>query len=453
MISDPAQYMAIALFVSFVLLIFTGYPVAWIMGGLAVLFTAISVFSDGYLDTFFGVDWGYSSIVVARIYAVMNNWVLVALPMFVFMGIMMDKSGIAEDLMTDLARLFGRVRGGIAITVVLIGVLLAASTGIIGASVVLLAILGVPMMLKHNYDASLACGVVCATGTLGILIPPSIMLVLMADQIRVSVGDLFMGAMLPGLMLGGLYAAFILTYAWLRPSVAPAPEDAQPVSFGLVLRVLKSTIPPATLIVAVLGSIFFGIATPTEASGVGALGATLLALLRNRLSLTALREVLQGTMKTTSYIFALFVGATAFSLVLRGFGGDALIEDSLTALPFGPSGVVVVVLLITFLLGFVLDWIEITLIILPLLAPVLLGLGVDLVWFAVLFAVCLQTSFITPPVGFALFYMKGVAPKGIDTMTIYKGIIPFMTIQLIGVALVFSFPKLATWLPTVAYGP
>ncbi|MCR9140209.1 MAG: TRAP transporter large permease subunit [Alphaproteobacteria bacterium] len=453
MISDPAQYMAIALFVSFVALIFTGYPVAWLMGGLAVAFTVISVLSDTYLDTFFGVDWGYSSIVVDRIYAVMNNWVLVALPMFVFMGIMMDKSGIAEDLMTDLAKLFGRVRGGLAITVVVIGVLLAASTGIIGAAVVLLAILGIPLMLKHNYDASLACGVVCATGTLGILIPPSIMLVLMADQIRISVGDLFMGAMLPGLMLGLLYGIFILVYAWLRPGVAPAPKDAEPVRLALVLNVLKSTIPPTLLIVAVLGSIFFGIATPTEASGVGALGATLLALVRKRLTFAGLRDVLQGTMKTTSYIFALFVGATAFALVLRGFGGDELIEDALTSLPFGPSGVVIVILFIAFLLGFVLDWIEITLILLPLIAPVLLDMDVNLVWFAVLFAVTLQTSFITPPVGFALFYMKGVAPKGVTTGTIYKGIIPFMTIQLIAVGLIFFFPSLATWLPAVAYGP
>jgi tripartite ATP-independent transporter DctM subunit len=453
MISDPAQYMAVALFVSFIVLIFTGYPVAWLMGGLAIAFTCMSVLSDTYLDTFFGVNWGYSSIMVARIYAVMNNWVLVALPMFVFMGIMMDKSGVAEDLMTDLTKLFGRVRGGLAITVVIIGVLLAASTGIIGAAVVLLAILGVPLMLKHGYDASLACGVVCATGTLGILIPPSIMLVLMADQIRVSVGDLFMGAMLPGLMLGLLYGTYILVYAWLRPSVAPAPKDGEAVTFWLVLKVIKSTLPPAGLIVAVLGSIFMGIATPTEASGVGALGAMLLALARGRLSLDGIRDVLRNTMKTTSYIFALFVGATAFSLVLRGFGGDALIEDSLMALPFGPNGVVIIVLLITFLLGFVLDWIEITLIVLPLLAPVLIGLDVNLVWFAVLFAVCLQTSFITPPVGFALFYMKGVAPKGIDTVTIYKGIIPFMVIQLIGVALVFAFPAIATWLPTIAYGP
>ncbi|MEM6903425.1 MAG: TRAP transporter large permease subunit [Pseudomonadota bacterium] len=453
MVSDPAQYMAIAMFVTFIFMIFSGYPVAWVMGGLAVLFTGISVASDTYQDTFFGVDWGYSSSVIARIYAVMNNWVLVALPMFVFMGIMMDKSGIAEDLMTDLAKLFGRVRGGLAVTVVVIGVLLAASTGIIGAAVVLLAILGIPLMLKNQYDPRLACGVVCATGTLGILIPPSIMLVLMADQIRVSVGDLFMGAVLPGLMLGGLYTLFILIYALLRKSAAPAPKDAEAVSLTLALRVLKSTLPPALLIVAVLGSIFMGVATPTEASGVGALGATLLALARRRLSFTGLRDVLKGTMKTTSYIFALFVGATAFALVLRGFGGDALIEDGLNALELSPSGVVLVILGVAFLLGFILDWIEITLILLPLIAPVLIGLDVDLVWFAILFAVTLQTSFITPPVGFALFYMKGVAPEGINTLTIYRGIIPFMMIQLLGVALIFFFPTLATWLPQVAYGP
>ena len=452
MITDPAQYMAIALFVAFIVLIFSGFPVAWLMGGLAIAFTVISVLSDTYLDTFFGVDWGYTRILVTRIYAVMNNWVLVALPMFVFMGIMLDKSGIAEDLMNDLTKLFGRVRGGLAVTVVIIGVLLAASTGIIGAAVVLLAILGIPLMLKHEYDAALACGVVCATGTLGILIPPSIMLVLMADQIRVSVGDLFMGALFPGLMLGGLYLVFILIYSWLRPGVAPAPKDAEPVSLRLVLNVFKSTIPPAALIVAVLGSIFFGIATPTEASGVGALGATLLALARRRLSWKGLNQVLQGTMKTTSYIFALFVGATAYSLVLRGFGGDELIENALMGLPFGPSGVVVIILIIAFFLGFFLDWIEITLIMLPLIAPVLLGMGVDLVWFAVMFAVCLQTSFITPPVGFALFYMKGVAPKGVDIQTVYKGVIPFIAIQLIGVLVVFYFPAIVTWLPKLAYG-
>lgn len=445
--------MAMALFASFIIFIFMGYPVAWLMGGLAILFTLIGVLSDAYLDTFFGLDWGYSSIVVTRIYAVMSNWVLVALPMFIFMGIMLDRSGIAEDLMTDLARLFGRLRGGIAISVVFIGVLLAASTGIIGAAVVLLSILGIPLMLKNNYMPEIACGVVCATGTLGILIPPSIMLVIMGDQIGISVGDLFMGAVFPGLLLGMLYTVYIIVCAWLIPSAAPAPVHAEPVTVRILLNVLRSTVPPALLIFAVLGSIFFGVATPTEASGVGALGATMLALARKRLSFSGLHEVIKKTSSTTAYIFALFVGATAFSLVLRGLGGDDIIEGVLTSLPFGENGIIMIILFSVFILGFFLDWIEITLIILPLIAPVINALGVDIVWFAVMFAVCLQTSFITPPVGFALFYMKGVAPKGITIVHVYKGIIPFVFIQLIAVYTVFNFPKIVTWLPELAYGP
>ncbi len=388
---------------------------------------------------------------VDRIYAVMSNWVLVALPMFIFMGIMLDRSGIAEDLMTDLARLFGRMRGGIAIAVVFIGVLLAASTGIIGASVVLLAILGIPLMLKNKYSPELSCGVVCATGTLGILIPPSIMLVMMGDQIGISVGDLFMGAVFPGLLLGILYTVYIISYAWFAPNVAPAPENAEPVTAKILLNVLRSTIPPALLIFAVLGSIFFGIATPTEASGVGALGATLLALMRGRLSWKGLNDIVQKTSRTTAYKFALFVGATAFSLVLRGLGGDEVIEGILTSLPFGTQGVVIIVLLSAFILGFFLDWIEITLIILPLIAPVISDLGVNIVWFTVMFAVCLQTSFITPPVGFALFYMKGVARKGITITQVYKGVIPFVILQLIAVWVVFQWPALVTWLPDIAY--
>jgi tripartite ATP-independent transporter DctM subunit len=447
------HFMAIALFFSFIALIFYGYPVAWTMGGLAILFTIISMLSDEYFDTFFGVDWQFASMVVYRLYGVMANWVLVALPMFIFMGIMLDKSGIAEDLMTDLSKLFGRTRGGLAISIVFIGVLLAASTGIIGAAVVLLTILGVPLMLKNDYSPDLACGVVCATGTLGILIPPSIMLVIMGDQVRISVGDLFMGAVFPGLLLGVLYTTFIIVYAWLKPSVAPLPKNVEPVSILIVIRVFKSIIPPAMLILAVLGSIFMGIATPTEASGVGALGAFLLAVSRGRLSFKDFKSVINKTTHTTSYIFALFVGATAFALILRGLGGDELIEGALTSLPFGPEGVVIVVLIIAFILGFFLDWIEITLIILPFLAPVMVKLDVDLVWFIVLFAVVLQTSFITPPVGFALFYVKGVAPQGVTIKNIYRGIIPFVILQIFAVAIVFSIPEIVTWLPNVAYGP
>jgi tripartite ATP-independent transporter DctM subunit len=308
-------------------------------------------------------------------------------------------------------------------------------------------------MLKNNYNKDLACGVVCATGTLGILIPPSIMLVIMGDQVRISVGDLFMGAVFPGLLLGLLYTIFIVGYAYLKPKVAPLPKDAENINLKIIFRVLKSIIPPALLIVAVLGSIFMGIATPTEASGVGALGASLLAIFRGRLSFEDLKHVIRKTTQTTAYIFALFVGATMFALILRGLGGDELIEGALKALPFGTNGVVIVVLLIAFILGFFLDWIEITLIILPFLAPVMVDLGVDLVWFIVMFAVVLQTSFITPPVGFALFYMRGVAPEGINIKNIYRGIIPFVALQLIAVTIVFNFPEIVTWLPKVAYGP
>jgi len=279
------------------------------------------------------------------------------------------------------------------------------------------------------------------------------MLVIMGDQVRISVGDLFMGAVFPGLLLGLLYTIFIVGYAYLKPKVAPLPKDAENINLKIIFRVLKSIIPPALLIVAVLGSIFMGIATPTEASGVGALGASLLAIFRGRLSFEDLKHVIRKTTQTTAYIFALFVGATMFALILRGLGGDELIEGALKALPFGTNGVVIVVLLIAFILGFFLDWIEITLIILPFLAPVMVDLGVDLVWFIVMFAVVLQTSFITPPVGFALFYMRGVAPEGINIKNIYRGIIPFVVLQLIAVTIVFNFPEIVTWLPKVAYGP
>jgi tripartite ATP-independent transporter DctM subunit len=408
---------------------------------------------DAQFDTFIGIDWNFVSIIVPRMWAVMTNWVLVALPMFVYMGLMLDRSGVAEDLMKNLSRLFGRVHGGLAVTVTFVGLLLAASTGIIGASVVLLSVLGIPMMMREGYSKELACGTVCSTGTLGILIPPSIMLVMMGDRIGISVGDLFLGALLPGLLLAGLYVAYILTQGFLRPHTAPIPADAEKVTLKIVLNVFVAVLPTAGLILAVLGSIFFGIATPTEASGVGALGATLLALSKGRLTVNVLREVGRETSKTTAFIFALLLGATAFSLVLRGLGGDEMIEGALLSLPFGPTGIVISILVVTFLLGFFLDWIELTLIILPLVAPVVASLGFDLIWFTVLFAVCLQTSFLTPPVGFALFYLKGVAPKGINLGHIYRGVIPFIIIQLIGLSIVFYFDSIVTWLPSAAYSP
>jgi len=439
------------MFVSFIGLILTGFPVAWVLGGLSILFTAIAIVLDIDLGFAIAVDWAYTSLSVNRVWDVMKNWVLVALPMFIFMGMMLERSGIASELMTNLTRVFGRVRGGLAIAVTIIGVLLAATTGIIGASVVLLALLGLPVMLKNGYKPELATGTVCAVGTLGILIPPSIMLVLMADRLAMPVGDLFLGAMVPGLILGALYIFYLLMVGRFGKNAAPVPDDAEPVSIAALLGVFRAVLAPFGLILAVLGSIFFGIATPTEAAGVGAFGAMLLAWQRKQLSNNVLTDVLQQTTTTTAFIFAIFVGATAFSLVLRGLGGDELIEGALLGLPFGPTGVVITILFVTFLLGFFLDWIEISLIILPLVAPVVQGLGFDLVWFTVMFAVCLQTSFLTPPVGFAIFYLKGVAPDNIDVRTIYRGVLPFILLQLLGLALIFIFKPLVTWLPSIAY--
>ena len=443
--------LSVLMFVAFIALIFTGFPVAWVLGGLAVLFTAIGIIAEIDFAVPLAMDWGYTALTVDRIWDVMNNWVLVALPMFIYMGLMLDRSGIARRLMNDFARLFGGVRGGMAITVVLIGMLLAASTGIIGASVVLLALLGLPQMLERGYAPTLAAGTVCATGTLGILIPPSIMLVLMADRMAMSVGDLFLGALFPGLLLGSLFVAYILGYAYLNPSAAPVPEDQEPVGVSLLLDVLVAILAPAGLIIAVLGSIFFGIATPTEAAGVGAFGATVLAWFNSQLSLSVLKSVLRETSRTTAYIFAIFIGAAAYSLVLRGLGGDALIADILHGLPFSATGIIIAILVFVFVLGFFLDWIEITLIVLPLVSPVVLTLGFDPVWFTVLFAVCLQTSFLTPPVGFAIFYMKGVAPPGLSVRTIYRGVVPFIFLQLIGLTCIFLWQDIVLWLPSQAY--
>ena len=446
------EWLAIAMFVLFIALIFTGFPVAWVLGGLAVLFTALAIVIEQDIGFYTGVDWAYSSLAVDRIWDIMHNWVLVALPMFILMGLLLDRSGVASDLMKSVARLFGRVPGGLAVTVTLIGLLLAATTGIIGASVVLLALLGLPVMLREGYRPEFAAGTVCAVGTLGILIPPSIMLVLMADRLAMSVGDLFLGALFPGILLGALYTVYIILYAQFRPQAAPRPAQPLPLDRSALFEVLRATFPAAGLILAVLGSIFFGIATPTEASGVGALGAALLAGSKGRLSWSVLQDVLRETTRTTGYIFGIFVGATAYSLVLRGLGGDALISNALLGLSLGPTGTVIAILAVTFLLGFVLDWIEITLIVLPLVAPVVSHLGFDLVWFTVLFAVCLQTSFLTPPVGFALFYLKGVAPRPIDVPTIYRGVVPFIGLQGAGIALIFIWPDLVTWLPEMAYG-
>ena len=447
------EILALAMFFAFILLVFTGFPVAWVLAGLAILFTAIAIVASVDFGMPIGIDWAYTSITVERVWNVMENWVMVALPMFIFMGLMLDRSGIASRLMSGFATLFRGINGGLAVSVVLIGVLLAATTGIIGASVVILALLGLPVMLEQNYNKSVAAGTVCAVGTLGILIPPSIMLVLMADRMAMSVGDLFLGAVMPGLLLSGLYVLYLLGHGLLKPADLPSSETRGSFDAAALVTLTKAVIPPAFLIFAVLGSIFLGFATPTEAAGVGAAGALILALVNGSLSKSILTDVVRETTRTTAFIFAILIGATAFSLVLRGLGGDELIERTLLGLPFGPTGVVITILLFTFLLGFFLDWIELTLIILPLVAPVVTSLGFDPVWFTVLFAVCLQTSFLTPPVGFAIFYLKGVAPPDIDAITIYRGVVPFIALQLLGLVAIFQWESLVTWLPSQAYGP
>jgi len=460
---DVNHILVVAMFISFIVLLFTGFPVAYVLAGIGVVFAFIGFLADSYFGSMTGLDFNTLGLVVNRIYKIMDNWILVALPMFIFMGIMLDKSGVAERLMGSMQALFGRVRGGLAITVTAIGIILAASTGIIGASVVLLAVMSLPTMIKQGYAMPLALGTIASAGTLGILIPPSIMLVIMADQMAISVGDLFMGAVIPGLMLGSMYILYIFITGLLNPQAAPVPDNAKPLDFKIVARVLIDILPTALLIFVVLGSIFAGIATPTEASGIGALGATLLAIYNKNFTFKVLKEVSIGTYGTTAYIFAIFIGATCFALVLRELGGDELIESFLTGLPFGPYGIIAFILLIIFFLGFFLDWIEITLIVLPLLAPVISALGLDidghgvvdnpeLVWFLILVAMALQTSFLTPPVGFALFYLKGVCPPSVKLSDIYKGVIPFILLQLTALVILLFWPQLVIWLPAITYG-
>ena len=462
---DAQNYLVLSMFLTFIALLFTGFPVAWVLAGVGITFGGVAWLTDNVMGwTMTGLDYNTLGLLVGRIFGIMDNWVLIALPMFIFMGLMLDKSGIAQRMMHSMQKLFGNVKGGLAVTVALIGIILAASTGIIGASVVLLGVMSLPVMLKQKYDKPLALGTIAASGCLGILIPPSIMLVIMGDQLSIPILDLFMGAVFPGLILGFLYIAYILVYCKIYPEKAPLAADHRETNLKDVLQALYDIIPPAGLILLVLGSIFMGIATVTEASGVGALGATLIALLFKRLNWKVLKDVVLNTMNTSAYIFAIFVGATIFALVLRECGGDELIESALMGLGFGPHGLIIFVLVLVFFLGFFLDWIEISLIILPLLAPVISalnlqinGFGVvdfpNLTWFALLVAVTLQTSFLTPPVGFALFYLKGVCPPGVTLLNIYRGVIPFIILQLVALVLVFLFPELVTWLPSKVFKP
>lgn len=435
-----------------------GFPVAFTLGGVALLFAglgiALGVFDAAFLEAF-----------PNRVFGIMGNETLLAVPLFVFMGVMLQRSKMAEDLLETVAAQFGRARGGLVFAVLVVGALLAASTGIVGATVVTLGLIALPTMLRHGYCPRLASGAVCASGTLGQIIPPSVVLVLLGDQLgsayqqaqlklgnfapqTVSVGDLFAGAVLPGLLLVVLYLVYAAWVAWRQPQRAPALDPAAlPQRSGAQL--LLAVIPPVLLIVCVLGSILFGYATPTEAAGVGAVGASLLALARGQLDLDCLRHVSRETVMITAMVFAILVGAALFALVFRGFGGDDLVHDLLTGLPGGKWGAIFAVMLLMFLLGFVLDFIEIVFVVVPIVAPVLFLLGVDPVWLGVMMAINLQTSFLTPPFGFALFYLRGAVPEGLATADLYRGVLPFIGLQLLMLLLLALWPALATWLPDV----
>ncbi len=470
---DLNQWLVLAMFLTFIVMLFSGIPVAYALVGVSLVFIVLGEFvldeHRKLINEY--IEFDKTGITYKKLFAnggrffggIIKNPVLVALPMFIYMGLMLDQSGVAQRMMRSMQVLFGALRGGLALTVMLIGIVLAASTGVIGASVVLLGVMGLPAMMAQNYGKPIATGTIAASGTLGILIPPSIMLVIMSDQLAISLGDLFMGAMFPGLILGALYITFIIVYGLIRPDSMPVPENREPISLKIVGQVALSVLPPMGLILLVLGSIFFGLATPTEASGLGAAGATLLALLNGRLNLKVFKDVGRQTLNTSGYIVGIFIAANFFAFILRRYGGDEIIENMVLGSFENPYMVVGFILFIIFLLGFLLDWIEITLIIMPLMLPVVQALGIEvngfgvvgdpsIVWFAILVAVTLQTSFLTPPVGFALFYLKGVCPPGVTIGHIYRGVVPFVCLQLLGLAIVFYWPELTTWLPAKAYG-
>ena len=421
------------------LFIFAGYPVAFSLGGTALIFAFIGIEMGLF-------SWNLLYAFPERVFGVMSNGVLLAVPFFIFMGTMLEKSQLAEDLLRTIGMLFGRLRGGLALAVVVVGAMLAAATGVVGASVVAMGLISLPVMLRYDYSPMLATGVISAAGTLGQIIPPSVVLVVLADQLGISVGDLFIGSLIPGLMLAGFYAVYVTGVAIAKPAAAPAlpAEERTLDGAALARQVAVVMLPPMVLILVVLGSIFAGIATPTEAGALGAVGAIALALSRGRLTMKAVKETMDVTAKLTTMVIFLLIGSTAFALVFRGLYGDIWIEDLLTGLPGGKIGLLIVANLAIFILGFFIDFFEIAFIVIPLIAPAARILDVDMVWFGVMIGMNLQTSFLTPPFGFAIFYLRGVAPRRITTVEMYRGVIPFIVIQLIGLALICLYPELVT---------
>ncbi|TVQ94365.1 MAG: TRAP transporter large permease subunit [Chromatiaceae bacterium] len=459
-----SDYLPLLLFLAVGAALLSGYPVALALGGTALLF--------GWLGQILGLfDPAFLAALPNRLYGIMTNETLIAVPLFVFMGVMLERSRVAANLLETMALLFGPLRGGLGISVTLVGMLLAASTGIVGATVVTMGLLSLPTMLRRRYRPSLAAGTICASGTLGQIIPPSIVLVLLGDVLSsayqqaqldlgifapktVSVSDLFVGALIPGLLLVGAYLAYLIGVALFAPNAAPAIPATERPPRGLRFwwQVVRVLLPPLALIVAVLGSILKGLATPTEAAAVGAVGALVLAAAHRQLGLATLYEVLERTLIVTSMVFFIFIGAALFALVFRGFDGDELITGFLTGLPGGRIGAMLLVMLVMFLLGFILDFIEITFVVVPIVGPILLGMGFDPVWLGIMIAINLQTSFLTPPFGFSLFYLRGVAPPELETLAIYRGVMPFILIQLSMLVTLALFPQLITWLPARLFG-
>ena len=455
-----AGLMSLGLFLAAALSLLAGFPVAFTLAGVALIFALFGIMTGIF-------DPSFLHAFPSRVFGIMSNQTLIAVPVFVFMGVMLEKSKLADQLLQALAQLMRRVPGGLGLAVMLVGALMAASTGIVGATVVTMGLLSLPTMLRNNYDPSIATGTICAAGTLGQIIPPSIVLILLADVLSnayqqaqlqmgifspetISVGELFAGALLPGLMLVSLYMLYLVGVAVFKPSAMPAmtQKPGEQVSLTTLLGLLAG---PLLLIVAVLGSILMGLATPTEAAAVGATGAMLLALKQKQLTLQTLRAVVYQSTRVSAMVFMILIGASLFSLVFRGYGGDEYVQSLLTNLPGGEVGALLVVMLVLFLLGFILDFIEITYVVIPIVGPILLAMGIDPVWLGIMIAINLQTSFLTPPFGFALFYLRGVTPPEVATSAIYKGVIPFIIIQVLMLGLLSLWPALATWLPSVVY--